>query len=378
MTCLSARGSGLVEARSILGSVSGLAFCHFNEQDVVRHHLVRLIIKAYQDHESELVPKATGMARKQKIRLGILFGGRSGEHEVSLTSAASVIAALDPAEFEISAIGITKEGRIATGSQVRQMLPAHISSRVDTSTALVARDSRIRLTSASTRNSNSSHQPPDIVFPLLHGPYGEDGTIQGLLETAGVPYIGCGVLASAVGMDKEIMKRLFLQDGLPVLPFLAVKTRDLPKGVRSLPRLVRSHLGYPVFSKPANLGSSVGVCKIRSEKELLKSVAYSAQFDRKVLIEKGIKCRELECAILGNDDPQASLVGEVIPSREFYDYEAKYHDPASRLEIPARITREESEKIRAPGVEGLSQHRGVGTRSGRFLHGARYEKDLDQ
>src|SRR5262249_43810177 len=155
-----------------------------------------------------------------KIRLGILFGGRSGEHEVSLTSAASVIAALDPAEFEITAIGITKEGRIASSSQVRQMLPAHISSRVDTNTALVARDARMRLTSAPARNSNSSHQHPDIVFPLLHGPYGEDGTIQGLLETAGVPYIGCGVLASAVGMDKEIMKRLFLQDGLPVLPFL--------------------------------------------------------------------------------------------------------------------------------------------------------------
>ena len=285
------------------------------------------------------------MARKQKIRLGILFGGRSGEHEISLTSAASVIAALDPAEFEITALGITKEGRIATGSQIRQMLPAHISRRVDTHTALVARDSRMRLTSASARNSNS-HQYPDIVFPLLHGPYGEDGTIQGLLETAGVPYIGCGVLASAVGMDKEVMKRLFMQEGLPVLPFLAVKTRDLSKGGRALRTRVHAHLGYPVFSKPANLGSSVGVCKIRSERELLKSVAYSAQFDRKVVIEKGIKCRELECAVLGNDDPEASLVGEVIPSREFYDYEAKYHDPASRLEIPARISQEESERIR--------------------------------
>jgi D-alanine-D-alanine ligase len=287
------------------------------------------------------------MARKQKIRLGILFGGRSGEHEVSLTSAASVIAALDPAEFEITAIGITKEGRIASKSEVRQMLPAHLSGRVDTNTSLVAPDSRMRLTSALARNSNSSDHRPDIIFPLLHGPYGEDGTIQGLLETAGVPYIGCGVLASAVGMDKEVMKRLFIQEGLPVLPYLAVKAHDLPRSVRSLKKLVRAHLGYPVFSKPANLGSSVGVCKIHSEKQLLKSVTYSAQFDRKVLIEKGIDCRELECAILGNDEPQASLVGEVIPSREFYDYEAKYHDPASRLEIPARITQEESEQVRA-------------------------------
>jgi D-alanine-D-alanine ligase len=147
-------------------------------------------------------------------------------------------------------------------------------------------------------------------------------------------------------MDKEVMKRLFIQEGLPVLPYLAVKARDLPKSIRPLKKLVRDHLGYPVFSKPANLGSSVGVGKIHSEKELLKSVAYSAQFDRKVLVEKGIDCRELECAILGNDDPEASLVGEVIPSREFYDYEAKYHDPASRLEIPARITQEESERIR--------------------------------
>ena len=301
------------------------------------------------------------MARKQKIRLGILFGGRSGEHEVSLTSAASVIAALDPAEFEITAIGITKEGRIAT----EFASPANASSppvrpRRYRYRRWSRRDSGMRLTSASARNSNSSHQHPDIIFPLLHGPYGEDGTIQGLLETAGVPYIGCGVLASAVGMDKEIMKRLFIQEGLPVLPYLAVKTRDLPKGVRSLKKLVRAHLGYPVFSKPANLGSSVGVCKIHSEKELLKSVAYSAQFDRKVLVEKGIDCRELECAILGNDDPQASLVGEVIPSREFYDYEAKYHDPASRFEIPARITQEESEQIRLLALKAFRCIEGSG------------------
>ncbi len=284
------------------------------------------------------------MAKSPKIRLGILFGGRSGEHEVSLTSASSVISALNPAEFEITAIGITKEGKLASKAEVQKMLPPHVHGRIVPYNALEARASRMRLTSVAD-GRESAQALPEIIFPLLHGPYGEDGTIQGLLEIAGLPYIGCGVLASAVGMDKDVAKRLFEQAGLPVAPYLVVSSRALPKRLDTLKRAVARDFGYPVFSKPANLGSSVGVRKIHSEKEFDEGVRYSAQFDRKILIEKGIDARELECAILGNDDPEASAVGEVIPSREFYDYYDKYYSPDSRLEIPARISEKKAAEV---------------------------------
>ncbi len=283
------------------------------------------------------------MAKGQKAKLGILFGGRSGEYEVSLTSAASVISALNAEEFEITAIGITKEGRLASAAEVRKMLPPHLHGRISPYGALEARNSRMRLTSGDGKGN--TQLLPEIIFPLLHGPYGEDGTIQGLLEIAGLPYIGCGVLASAVGMDKDVSKRLFIQAGLPVAPYRAVASRGLLKEIDALRRTIGRDFGYPVFSKPANLGSSVGVRKIHSEKEFDEAVKFSAQFDRKIIIEKGIDARELECAVLGNDDPEASLVGEVIPSREFYDYYDKYFSPDSRLEIPARISDKKASEV---------------------------------
>jgi D-alanine-D-alanine ligase len=264
-----------------------------------------------------------------------------------LTSAASVISALDPEEFEITVIGITKTGKLASASEMRSMLPPPLLSRVHCSQALEANNLGIRITShpAETRGDARS-RAPQVFFPLLHGPYGEDGTIQGLLEIAGLPYVGCGVLASAVGMDKDVMKRLFLQAGLPVPPFRTVFARDLAKGLEPLKKSAEQEFGYPMFSKPANLGSSVGVCKIHSEKEFAEALRHSAQFDRKVLIEKGIDGRELECGILGNDDPQASVVGEVISAHEFYDYDAKYLSPDSRLEIPARVDDKRTREIR--------------------------------
>ena len=283
------------------------------------------------------------MAKGQKTKLGILFGGRSGEYEVSLTSAASVISALNASEFEITAIGITKEGRLASAAEVRKMLPAHVHGRIAPYSALEARNSRMRLTSGDGKTSVQAL--PEIIFPLLHGPYGEDGTMQGLLEIAGLPYIGCGVLASAVGMDKDVSKRLFVQAGLPVAPYLVLKSRDLLKQLDALRRTIGRDFGYPIFSKPANLGSSVGVRKIHCEKEFDEAVRFSAQFDRKIIIEKGIDARELECAVLGNDDPEASVVGEVIPSREFYDYYDKYFSPDSRLEIPARISDKKAAEV---------------------------------
>lgn len=299
------------------------------------------------------------MEKSRKTKLGIIFGGRSGEHEVSLTSAASVIGALNPEEFEITAIGITKSGKLASISEIRNMLPPAILSRVQPSPMLAASNSGMWVTS-NTSERGEAQQSPMIVFPLLHGPYGEDGTIQGLLEIAGIPYVGCGVLASAVGMDKDVMKRLFLQEGLPTTPYKTVFSRDLEKNFKTLKQSVEKEFGYPMFSKPANLGSSVGICKIHSEKEFENSLRYSAQFDRKVLIEKGIEGRELECAILGNDNPQASVIGEVFSAHEFYDYNAKYVNPESRLEIPARIDHSKSDEIRELAIKSFKTIEGSG------------------
>ncbi len=303
------------------------------------------------------------MAKDNKIRLGILFGGKSGEHEVSLTSAASVITTLDANKFDITAIAITKAGRLANVSEARAMLPLHLHGRIAFYNALEAGGSGIRMIASNSAKEKLSIARPEIIFPLLHGPYGEDGTIQGMMEIAGLPYVGCEVLASAVGMDKDVSKRLFMQAGLPVLPYRIIVARDLSTRLEVLRRGIEEEFGYPMFSKPANLGSSVGVCKIHNRGEFANAVRYSAQFDRKIIIEKGIDAREIECGVLGNDDPRASVVGEVIPTREFYDYEAKYIDPSSRLEIPAQIDAARAEEIRsmalrafqAIGASGLSR-----------------------
>jgi D-alanine-D-alanine ligase len=300
------------------------------------------------------------MGQDYRIQLGIIFGGRSGEYEVSLVSAASVIAALTPEEFEIAVLGITREGRIAGIPELRTMLPAHLLDRVQLCDALEARAARMRLSASSKDCGPETRSSPEIIFPLLHGPYGEDGTIQGLLEILGVPYIGCGVLASAAGMDKDVMKRLFAEAGLPVLPYITLPTCDLEKDRDAIKRRIRTELGYPVFSKPANLGSSVGVCKVHAEAELEEALFFSAQFDRKILVEKGIEVRELECAVLGNDHAEASTVGEITPSREFYDYQAKYHDPNCRLEIPARLDDKSVEEIRLIALKAFRSIDGSG------------------
>ena len=283
------------------------------------------------------VLKAMDMDKKEKTKLCIIFGGRSGEHEISLKSAASVISALDSNEFEISVIGISKTGKLADPADVQKMLPPRIASQIRIRAFGDAMNSGIRRAEGLPLGSGNHGESPEVYFPLLHGPYGEDGTIQGLLEIADVPYVGCGVLASAVGMDKDIMKKLFLQAGLPVPPYRALVAQEAAKNLKSLREQMSEELGYPMFSKPANLGSSVGICKIHSENEFDAAFLYSSQFDRKVLIEKGIDAREIECAILGNDSAKASIAGEIIPGHEFYDYNAKYLSPDSRLEIPARI-----------------------------------------
>jgi D-alanine-D-alanine ligase len=302
-------------------------------------------------------PMATLMEKRKRIRLGILFGGKSVEHEVSLTSAASVISALDPDDFEISVIGITKSGELADKAYVARMLPSPVLSRVN----ICCKSNLLHLRSNSKPGSkHSGKSAPEIVFPLLHGQNGEDGTIQGLLEVAGIPYIGCGVLASAAGMDKDVMKRLFVQAGLPGVPYRVVNTRDLDGNLNILCKSMEKQLGYPMFSKPANLGSSVGICKIHNAKEFEKAIRFSAQFDSKLVIEKGVDARELECAILGNADPKASVVGEVHPSREFYDYTDKYESSDSRVEIPAQISEKVASEVRKIAVRAFEAINGSG------------------
>ncbi|MGH9393120.1 MAG: D-alanine--D-alanine ligase family protein, partial [Terriglobales bacterium] len=243
-------------------------------------------------------------AQNKKLRLAVLMGGRSGEHEVSLVSARAVIAALDPRKYRVTPILIPRRGGW-------------------------------RAQGKALGNPWSALAGFDLVLPILHGTYGEDGTIQGLLELAGVPYLGAGVLGSAAAMDKDVMKRLFLQAGLPTPRFRALRRGQANE--RQLVRELERELGYPMFVKPANLGSSVGISKVHRRRELVPALELAARYDAKLVVEEGIDARELECAVLGNQNPEASIAGEVIAGKEFYDYEAKYQDAGSRTLIPAPI-----------------------------------------
>jgi D-alanine-D-alanine ligase len=247
-----------------------------------------------------------------KTRVAVVYGGRSGEHEVSLRSAESVIAALDPHRYEVHRFLITKEGRWE---------PRSISPEP------------------------GANPDIDVVFPVLHGTFGEDGTVQGLLELADLPYVGAGVLASSVSMDKEVMKRLMLERGLPVVEYITVRRGQVQR------EEICGRFPFPVFVKPANLGSSVGVSKAKSCEELVAAIEAAAQFDRKVIIERGIKGREFECSVLGNDDPVAAVPCEIIPSREFYDYEDKYILGTAQTIVPADLTPAQTREVQRLAVE---------------------------
>jgi D-alanine-D-alanine ligase len=289
-------------------------------------------------------------AKKEKLRIGIIFGGRSGEHEVSLMSARSVMAALDREKYEVVPIGITRTGRWLTGDVV-----AALTEGQTTPTAALLPDPEMpglmqmvrRSTSETTAESGTlSTLAPvsqlDVIFPVLHGTYGEDGTIQGLLELADIPYVGAGVVGSAVGMDKAIFKQVMAANDLPVLPWRLVLSSRWQQPDAVLDE-IEAALTYPVFTKPANLGSSVGIAKCRDRAELQAGLDQAAQYDRRLVVEQGIAARELEVAVLGNDQPQASVIGEVRPRRDFYDYVAKYmaepgSEEESELIIPAELT----------------------------------------
>ena len=323
----------------------------------------------------------------EKLRVGILFGGRSGEHEISLLSAASVFEAIDKDKYEVVPIGITKEGRWVTGDGARRSccavpgtqevlsrLMRHLRAGDPEATAGAAwvlapgesvvvppeppttcRLVPFQTDAAMVCRPSDRAINVDVIFPVLHGTFGEDGTIQGLLELADIPYVGAGVLGSAAGMDKDIMKSLFIAAGIPIVKHVTILRSAWEKDPKKVQKLMESKLTYPVFVKPANLGSSVGITKAHNRKELGPAIEEAAKFDRKIVIEQGVggkkeKAREIECSVLGNDEPAASVPGEIVPGKEFYDYTAKYVDEGSQLIIPAKLTKAKTKKVQELAV----------------------------
>jgi D-alanine-D-alanine ligase len=317
------------------------------------------------------VHKPKIMSKRKKLRVGVLFGGRSGEHEVSLASAASVLRALDPEKYEAVPIGITKEGSWLAGNPAQRMLPEVLRSgqRVvlppePTAGALV----RVYATDADAEGERAgAGAGVDVIFPVLHGTFGEDGTVQGLLELAGLPYVGAGVLASAVGMDKDVQKRLFAQAGLPIVPFVAVRRADWESNSKDVLALIRKRLRFPMFVKPAALGSSVGMTRVAGLKELPAAMDLAAEYGQKIIVEKAMNAREIEVAVLGNDNVETSVPGEIIPHREFYDYTAKYLEEGTRLVIPAPLRKRQTERIRDYAARAFRAIDGAGMARADFF-----------
>jgi D-alanine-D-alanine ligase len=299
---------------------------------------------------------------KKKLRVGILFGGRSGEHEVSLLSANSILNAIDRTKYEVVPIAITKQGQWLTANEAQLLLagdtkPAPVLLKTPkTKSIQISASADVAVQNAALAQQNSPlAQSLDVIFPVLHGTFGEDGTIQGLLELADIAYVGSGVLGSATGMDKSAMKQLFAAAGLPQTPHVNLLRSEWNSDPKRCTRLIEKNLTYPVFVKPANLGSSVGISKVHDRTELASAMDLAASYDRKLIIEQGVggpgaKPRELEVAVLGNDNPEASVVGEIIPGAEFYDYNAKYHSAASIPIIPAILSESESKQIRKMAI----------------------------
>jgi D-alanine-D-alanine ligase len=320
----------------------------------------------------------------KKLRVGVLFGGRSGEHEISLLSAASVLHAIDKNKYEVVPIGITKDGLWVTAGHAEALLQGKQQPRAlragdpdaTASAAVLAQGSAIVIPPVPARTSPASMTPfqtdaaemsrrwtdhsiqVDLIFPVLHGTFGEDGTIQGLLELADIAYVGAGVLGSACGMDKHIMKELFRAAGLPLVKHVTILRTDWETSPGKAQRLIESKLKYPVFVKPANLGSSVGISKVRNRAELAPAMKEAGRYDRKLVIEQGVggkrrKAREIECSVLGNDKPAASIAGEIVPSTEFYDYDAKYLDEGSQLIIPAKLTKAQIKQVQELAIKAF-------------------------
>jgi D-alanine-D-alanine ligase len=299
----------------------------------------------------------------RRARVGVIFGGRSGEHDVSLRSAQTVMSALTAAGHEVIPIGVTREGAWLTDGNPMQALQeasplfALIDGQPGEGRVISAVEELSIKATASTAPAvipaNGWAGDLDVIFPVLHGPMGEDGTVQGLLELAGLPYVGAGVMSSAVAMDKAICKQLLAQAGIAQVPWLTVLRKEWERFPDAIRADIERELGYPCFVKPSNLGSSVGISKVHDESELPEAMREAGLYDRKIVVEKGVDARELEVSVLGNDEPVASVIGEILPGHEFYDYEAKYVDDTSDLIIPADIPDEAANEIRAMAVRAF-------------------------
>ena len=340
-----------------------------------------------------------------KLRVGILFGGRSGEHEVSLLSAASVLNAIDKTKYDVVPIGITKQGQWLTSAHAERLLKGN---KEDTSqlragdpeatpgAALLASGEGVIVppvpseasmvpfaqeNPAKTRSGDGSLSPlhVDVIFPVLHGTFGEDGTIQGLLELADIPYVGAGVLGSAAGMDKDAMKKMFAAHGLPMVKHVTILRSQWERDAKQTKKLIESKLKYPLFVKPANLGSSVGISKAHDSKELGPAIEMAGGYDRKIVIEQGVggkkgKAREIEVSVLGNDEPEASVAGEIVPSAEFYDYAAKYLDEGSELLIPAKLSKAKMKEVQQMAIAAFKAVDCAGLARVDFLMNPKTEK----
>ena len=287
---------------------------------------------------------------EKKVRVAILFGGRSGEHEVSLNSAASVIQAIDRDKYEVIPVWITKAGEWHFGEKAIPAIADHLGEEA---CGKLQSNQPSLLSKGDGKLPVFAPDEVDVVFPVLHGTYGEDGTIQGMLEMAQIPYVGAGVLASAVGMDKVLAKKVFEQEGLPQGKYVYFLKSELRKDMQNVVEKVEKELGYPCFVKPANLGSSVGISKAKDRESLTGALKLAAQYDRKVIVEEFIPAHEVEVAVLGNDEPQASMPGEIVSSNEFYDYKAKYIDGKSVMRIPADLSKETVNQVRRLAIQAF-------------------------
>lgn len=297
------------------------------------------------------------MVSSKRLRVGVLFGGRSGEHEVSLASAASVIRALDPEKYEAVPIGISKDGRWRVGRGAQELLAEVLKSG---DRVILPSDPTAATLVPLVPVAGRPNLMVDVIFPVLHGTFGEDGTVQGLMELAGLPYVGAGVLASAVGMDKDVQKRLFEQAGLPIVPFMTVRRSAWEHKRAAILKAIKKEFRFPFFVKPATLGSSVGMTRVKAANEISGAMDQAAEFALKIVIERGIAGREIEVAVLGNDELFASVPGEIVPHREYYDYAAKYLEGGTDLLIPAPLAKKLAKTLQDYAVRAFRAIDGCG------------------
>jgi D-alanine-D-alanine ligase len=296
-----------------------------------------------------------------KRRIGVVFGGRSGEHEVSLKSARAVMSALDREKYDVIPIGITRDGHWLTGGDPLYQLEGQVDPKIlGRSPEPGPISTELAVTSEGQLPQTANLAALDVLLPVLHGPFGEDGTIQGVFELAGLPYVGCGVLAAAVGMDKGLMKAAFAAAGLPQVPWELVNRGEWERDPEPIYARLEAALRYPMFVKPANLGSSVGISKVRDRAELAAGLAEAAGYDRRIVVEQGIDAREVEVAVLGNDQPEASVPGEVMPANDFYDYADKYLEGRTQFQIPAELEPATAEQLRAMAITAFKAIDGAG------------------